>query len=322
MRTKYWTVVAMVLALSSSAFAAITNEDHFLASDTPGADEYDTSGNCGFAGYGRLRAQDAAPTGWNAGYVWDAYYHDSATTVGKYIVGGTGLSYTGLASSGGAIRYHADKASSVPGMIHHAERKTETRETKDPFYISFLVNFNDLIEATREGTVYKETIDFDIEGHSTGKMTQIGLEGGYGAGSDEAKVWLQTEGGTKQTTAGTYAGGSTMLLVLKLVADDGDPDSDDDAYLFINPDLSQGEPASADLHDTGNATAATGAYLMWFKMDIHNEAADGGRDLDVYVDELRAGETWGDVTIPEPATMALLGLGGIGVLIRRKRRQF
>jgi len=42
--------------------------------------------------------------------------------------------------------------------------------------------------------------------------------------------------------------------------------------------------------------------------------------LKFYVDEIRIGTTFGDVTpIPEPMTLALLGLGGLGV-IRRKRK--
>jgi hypothetical protein len=50
-------------------------------------------------------------------------------------------------------------------------------------------------------------------------------------------------------------------------------------------------------------------------------------DLVLDADSIAAGYILGDngsgtlqVTIPEPATMVLLGIGGIGVLIRRKRR--
>ena len=45
-----------------------------------------------------------------------------------------------------------------------------------------------------------------------------------------------------------------------------------------------------------------------------------GADPHGQIDEIRMGKSWADVAVPEPATMALLGIGGIGVLIRRKRR--
>ena len=78
-----------------------------------------------------------------------------------------------------------------------------------------------------------------------------------------------------------------------------------------------------------DATSYTGTATV---IDILQAGSDGtgtlsysGLSLDAA--STAAGYTLGDdgngmlqVTIPEPATMALLGLGGIGVLIRRKRQ--
>lgn len=69
--------------------------------------------------------------------------------------------------------------------------------------------------------------------------------------------------------------------------------------------------------DTGLAVASTGGSNNW---QWFGDGTGHIYDGTVLVDYFRMDSTGGYAPIPEPATMVLLGLGGIGVLIRRKRR--
>ncbi len=61
-------------------------------------------------------------------------------------------------------------------------------------------------------------------------------------------------------------------------------------------------------------TASVSTVLNYMRVDVGKGSTCGE------MDEIRIGETWADVAVPEPATLTLLGLGGLGVLIRRKRK--
>ena len=133
-----------------------------------------------------------------------------------------------------------------------------------------------------------------------------GKGGGFRVGSyqSETEQWTVT-------AAINDGGGTGSVLIDKdsvslIVGRTTFADSGDDRVdVWVNP---TSEP-------TGDSTvyalrAMTAGDYVWF---------GGGGSWQANLDEIRVGTTFSDVVVPEPATMVLLSLGGVGLILRRRR---
>jgi len=121
---------------------------------------------------------------------------------------------------------------------------------------------------------------------------------------------VKNHGGNVATANAT---GTTHFFVGKIEFDGDSGMSNTTVSVWANPDISAGEAGLgvADSNDTGdmNYDASADDYFTY----------RGGSNWSGVGDEIRLGDSFADVAVPEPATLGLLGLGGVCLIARRRR---
>ncbi len=114
--------------------------------------------------------------------------------------------------------------------------------------------------------------------------------------------------------SGPLTVGDTHFLVASIEIVDGA--QNDVARMWINPgDLGQASAPAATLTDDTVGIGSTGTDIGIASIILRQSPAPY-----LTLDEIRVGTEWADVTpVPEPTTLALLGLGATGLLARRRR---
>lgn len=113
---------------------------------------------------------------------------------------------------------------------------------------------------------------------------------------------------------GSLTIGSTYFVVYELQSSGS---AWTNAVTYINP-TSTTIPGGAEVFTRNPGIAGYSTAQQYLAIRAANIDTGSG-DL-AYIDEIRVGTTWGDVVVPEPATVGMLGLGGLVTLLLRRIR--
>jgi len=232
------------------------------------------------AGLGQPDSNDPSGSGWTSN--WDGkgpYYYAD------------GLEYGGIPSTGGKGRNWCNW-----GNGRDADMTGLTDDGQEQ-YARFLVDFNGT--APDDGNIR-------MLFHSTGSSTSgLGVE-------FESDPEDETMGLIKARMTGNVASEGiqfsltgTHLVVLKFTWG-----ATDQVDVWVDP---------ADFGDLGDAGSSMTGDAENTGKGVGDEIYPRAQGMEWDFDEIAMGTTLSDVNIPEPTTMALLGLGGLAVLRRRKK---
>ncbi len=213
----------------------------------------------------------------------------------------TGLSYTNLQTAGGALEHFRTSGSAITKTASHNFSFTPLSVSgSDVLYLGFLFE----VTSGAEFTLTYNTVSGRDTRFVVGASGAVSVIGAGGSGST--------------MNLGSAASGTNLILLRATDRTTGSPSNAfyDDVELWLNPDLAS----------LGAATATGSAIISKFEGSNIDKQPDTLRlsaklsaGQSFRIDEFFVTDDLSTVTIPEPASLALLGLGSILVLGRSRR---
>lgn len=203
-----------------------------------------------------------------------------------------------------------------PSMSSSQGASTESNATGltlGAVYVSFVLDVNDASASTwsKSSCLRMDSHDYDAAGNVSTNRWENSLFGIVGNGSGGYTLTINkgsANGGASSALyydhTGPGATGAQFIVWKTEIFSDGTSA----VSAWIDPSLTSSE-GTADLSVTG-VTGTDKIKGMSF--------IEYGPVPDFDMDYWRIGDSW-DAVVPEPATMALLGLGGLAAVIRRRR---